>query len=160
MWRLVVVIGVTAGLLAGCTQPSTIPTWTPAPTWTPRPPTPTATPSPVLPLTPTPTTTSTPPSMSGDFATILAKHLTETGAVMYGAYWCGHCANQKALFGDAFKYIDYVECDPKGEDANPSLCAQKGIPGYPTWEIGGEFYSGEYSLEALAWLSDLALNQP
>jgi len=76
---------------------------------------------------------------------------------MYGAYWCGHCANQKALFGDAFKYIDYVECDARGTDANPFLCAQKGISSVPVWEIAGQFYLGAHSLEELAWLSGLAL---
>ena len=39
----------------------------------------------------------------------LAKHLTEEGAVMYGAYWCPHCSDQKQSFGKAFKYIQYVE---------------------------------------------------
>jgi hypothetical protein len=28
----------------------------------------------------------------------LAQHLAETGGVMYGAYWCPHCADQKAMF--------------------------------------------------------------
>lgn len=31
-----------------------------------------------------------------------AKCLTEKGAKMYGTSWCGHCKNQKALFGDSF----------------------------------------------------------
>ena len=28
----------------------------------------------------------------------LAKHLTKTGAVMYGAYWCPYCSQQKKIF--------------------------------------------------------------
>ena len=94
------------------------------------------------------------------FATTLAKHLTETGAVMYGTYLCSACASQKALFGDAFRYVDYVECHPNGEGANPLLCTQKGISSVPTWEIGGQFYLGMRSLEELAQLSGLELAGP
>lgn len=94
------------------------------------------------------------------FATTLAKHLTATGASMYGAYWCPACATQKALFGDAFRHVRYVECDPKGKDANPFLCAQKGIRAYPTWEIGGRLYEGVFPLQQLAQLSGLAVTGP
>ncbi|HSE83251.1 MAG TPA: vitamin K epoxide reductase family protein [Thermodesulfobacteriota bacterium] len=83
----------------------------------------------------------------------LAKHLTETGAVMYGSYKCPHCLSQKRLFGDAFKYVTYVECHPGGENANPSLCFNKGIMSYPTWEMNGRFYVGTMSLQQLANLS-------
>lgn len=83
----------------------------------------------------------------------LAKHLTEVGATMYGAYWCPHCLEQKELFGEAFKYINYVECDPMGRKANPALCNEKGIKGYPTWEIKGNFYPGVRSLEELSNIS-------
>lgn len=60
-----------------------------------------------------------------------AKCLTEKGAVMYGAEWCTHCKEQKAAFGDSFKYIKYIECPE-----NILLCTDKGINGYPTWIIG------------------------
>ncbi|OGD63667.1 hypothetical protein A2215_02030 [Candidatus Berkelbacteria bacterium RIFOXYA2_FULL_43_10] len=80
----------------------------------------------------------------------LAKDLAAKGMVMYGAYWCTHCNNQKETFGDAFQYIDYVECDPKGENANPDECAAQGVDGYPTWIYQGVKYSGEQSLEKLA----------
>lgn len=83
----------------------------------------------------------------------LARHLTDTGAVMYGSYKCPHCLSQKRLFGDAFKYVNYVECHPRGENANPSLCITKGIMSYPTWEINGRFYVGMMSLQELAKLS-------
>ena len=83
----------------------------------------------------------------------LAKHLTEVKATMYGAYWCPHCMEQKELFGEAFKYINYVECDPMGRRANPALCHEKGIKVYPTWEIKGNFYQGVRSLEELFKLS-------
>ena len=83
----------------------------------------------------------------------LATHLTEQGASMYGAFWCPHCARQKALFGEAVGAIPYIECDSEGENAQPQLCQTKEIEGYPTWEINSEFYPGVHSLTQLAALS-------
>jgi hypothetical protein len=76
----------------------------------------------------------------------LAKCLTEKGTIMYGASWCGHCANQKAMFGDAFQYVTYVECDTTGKEA----CDAAGVQAYPTWFINGEKQEGEIPLETLA----------
>jgi uncharacterized membrane protein/glutaredoxin len=85
----------------------------------------------------------------------LATHLDDVGATMYGAYWCPHCLEQKELFGkEAFSKVKYVECDPGGENPQPKLCQDKGIQGYPTWEINGKFYSGIQSLPELAKLSN------
>jgi thiol-disulfide isomerase/thioredoxin len=57
-----------------------------------------------------------------------AKCLTSKGLTMFGAEWCPHCLEEKALFGDSFKYINYVECPQ-----NTDLCLAKGIQSYPTW---------------------------
>lgn len=84
----------------------------------------------------------------------LSKHLSDTGAHMYGSYTCSHCQTQKLLFGSAFKIIDYVECNPDAPDSEALLCVEKGIKGYPTWEINGKFYEGAKSLNELARLSD------
>ena len=78
----------------------------------------------------------------------LAKCLTENGAKMYGTSWCGHCKDQKALFGDDFQYVDYVDCDE-----NKEACQSAGIPGYPTWIIDGEQHVGGQTLEKLASLT-------
>ena len=83
----------------------------------------------------------------------LAKHLTNIGSTMYGAYWCPYCTEQKNLFGKDFVHINYVECDPKGSNPNPALCKEKNITGYPTWEINGKMHQGVYSLEQLSSLS-------
>jgi len=94
----------------------------------------------------------------------LAKFMTEKGMVLYGAYWCSHCQNQKKLFGEAFKYIDYVECDAQGPNANPDECVAQGIEGYPTWIYQGKQYSGEKSLSDLAkivgFTDDTTADQP
>lgn len=85
-----------------------------------------------------------------------AKCLQNKNVKMYGAFWCGHCQNQKELFGDAIEYI-YVECDPRGENAQTEECQAIGIDGYPTWRVNGINYAGEKSLEELARLSGCEL---
>lgn len=83
----------------------------------------------------------------------LADHLTETGAKMYGAYWCPHCATQKDYFDGVVGRIPYIECDPNGYDPQPDLCAAAGIEAYPTWVIDGKYYLGAKPLGKLAALS-------
>jgi uncharacterized membrane protein len=101
-------------------------------------------------LAPPVTTTSGPAQLA------LARHLREIGAKEYGAYWCPHCQDQKMLFGkEAAALIDYIECDPRGQNSRAQLCqaAAANVKGFPTWEIKGQFYSGTQSLEKLADLS-------
>jgi hypothetical protein len=71
------------------------------------------------------------PSTSTSKYDNFAKCLTEKGVVMYGAEWCSHCKEQKAIFGDSFKFIKYVECPD-----NTKLCLDNGVTGYPTWIVG------------------------
>jgi len=56
---------------------------------------------------------SAPQVAANDYATGLAKHLSASGAKFYGAYWCPHCADQKAMFGQAAALLPYIECDPR-----------------------------------------------
>lgn len=84
----------------------------------------------------------------------LAEHLTQTGAKMYGTYWCPYCNKQEELFKDAVSKVQIVECDPQGENAQPQLCTQANVTSYPTWEINGKLYRGMRSLEELATLSE------
>ncbi|MFH1474201.1 MAG: thioredoxin domain-containing protein [Candidatus Aenigmatarchaeota archaeon] len=81
-----------------------------------------------------------------------AKCLTDSGAVMYGTEWCGHCQNQKAMFGNSFSYVNYVDCDN-----NKLLCDNAGVEGYPTWRIDANNYPGEKTLQALSDLSGCSL---
>lgn len=91
---------------------------------------------------------------SGTAEVALAKHLTQQGVKMYGAFWCPHCQNQKQLFGkEAFSQIDYVECDPQGKNPQREACLAANIKGFPTWEIKGKQYQGEKTLAELANLS-------
>ena len=86
----------------------------------------------------------------------LARHLARNQAVMYGAYWCPHCQEQKAKFGPAASDVPYVECDPRGAGARPDLCANARVHSYPTWVIGSERREGVLTLEELARLSGFA----
>lgn len=82
-----------------------------------------------------------------------AQCLSEKGAVMYGAYWCPHCQNEKRAFGDAFKYITYVECT---ED--PKACTDAGVKGYPTWKFpDGTKLEGEQGITKLSKATGCAL---
>jgi len=83
-----------------------------------------------------------------------AKCLTTNNAKFYGAYWCAHCNNQKKLFGDSLKYVQYVECAVEGQpQVQTEECTKAGISGYPTWVINGKSYPGEQTLDSLAKLT-------
>ena len=88
----------------------------------------------------------------GEFDTF-AQCLSEKNVKMYGTEWCSHCKSQKELFGNSFKYVDYIDCD-----RNREACQVAGIKGYPTWVIDGQSYSGEQPLERLASLSECELS--
>jgi uncharacterized membrane protein len=93
-------------------------------------------------------------SASAPASIALADHLTAKGAVMYSAYWCPHCHEQKELFGkQATARLKVVECAPDGQNSQAELCASKKIQGYPSWEINGKLDSGVKPLAKLAELS-------
>ena len=94
-----------------------------------------------------------PEPVATSYAGKLAQHLSDSGAVFYGTYWCSFCAAQKQLFGDDEQYLPYVECDARGKNAQPSRCTAAGVRNYPTWSIGGRLYEGVQPLEELARLS-------
>ena len=80
-----------------------------------------------------------------------AQCLNAKGAKMYGAWWCPHCADQKELFGNAFRNVNYVECSPPGQRTQNDVCKQAGIKSYPTWQFAdGAHAEGVLHLQALA----------
>lgn len=83
----------------------------------------------------------------------LVKHLNKIGAKMYGAYWCKFCKKQKEILGTAANQVNYIECDPTGQNPKPQLCTKAQIKGYPTWEINGRLYPGLLTVPQLAELS-------
>jgi hypothetical protein len=74
---------------------------------------------------------------------------------MYGAFWCGHCFDQRQAFGAAAAgELPYVECDPagvsRGGPGPAAACVAAGIEGFPSWVMpGGEKLEGEQSFAQL-----------
>ena len=91
------------------------------------------------------------PSTPGEYDTF-ATCLTDSGAVMYGTDWCSHCQAQKAMFGNSFEKIDFVNCD-----FDKDACLISGVTGYPTWVIDGQNYPGQKPLTELSRLSGCEL---
>lgn len=65
-----------------------------------------------------------------------AKCLKDRHVLMYGAYWCPHCAEQKEKFGASFKYAPYIECGiPGNTRGEQDVCKDAGIKHFPTWQF-------------------------
>ncbi|ACL72672.1 vitamin K epoxide reductase family protein [Thioalkalivibrio sulfidiphilus] len=81
----------------------------------------------------------------------LAQHLTDSGALYYGAYWCPACQQQSRLFRGASDRLPYVECAPGGRNTSMTLqCVNAGVSGFPTWVINGRRYQEVLQPEELA----------
>jgi glutaredoxin len=117
--------------------------------------TPTNTPAKLPATTVTPTTVAPKvETVSGKAETALAQHLLASGAKFYGAYWCSHCQKQKSLFGaTAAASLPYIECAADGENSQRQLCKDKNIKMFPTWVIGGQYFTGTKELKEIAALT-------
>lgn len=81
----------------------------------------------------------------------LAKCLKEKKVTFYGAFWCPHCQNQKKMFGDAERFLPYVECSTADGNGQLDVCKKKNVQTYPTWEFAdGSRLTGEVKPEDLA----------
>ncbi|MCM2325720.1 MAG: thioredoxin domain-containing protein [Candidatus Woesearchaeota archaeon] len=83
-----------------------------------------------------------------------AQCLVDSGAVMYGAWWCPHCQEQKKEFGQSWRILKnnggYVECST-ADKQQTEFCSQQKIEGYPTWRFRNETeLSGKVSFQSLA----------
>ncbi|MEK6891813.1 MAG: hypothetical protein AABX25_01385, partial [Nanoarchaeota archaeon] len=88
-----------------------------------------------------------------------AKCLTDKGVKMYGAYWCSHCNNEKALFGESFQYVDYTECSLPDNSGQTQVCLNANIDSYPTWEFkDGSRIKGEMTFLQLSQKSGCSLS--
>jgi thiol-disulfide isomerase/thioredoxin len=80
-----------------------------------------------------------------------ANCISDSGAKMYGAFWCPKCAKQKKMFGSSVQYFKEIECDPRGENEQSELCIEKNVEKYPDWEFAdGSRKVGILSFEELA----------
>lgn len=86
----------------------------------------------------------------GDLDTF-AMCLADSGAKFYGTFWCPHCNNQKAMFGNSARLLPYIECSTPDGRGQTQECADAGITGYPTWEFAdGSRIGGETELSVLS----------
>ncbi|MDP3974712.1 MAG: hypothetical protein Q8P88_00225 [Candidatus Jorgensenbacteria bacterium] len=76
----------------------------------------------------------------------LAQCLQGKGAVMYGTKTCPYCRAEKAAFGEAFQFINYVECTEE-----PNRCVEAKVESVPLWTFAdGTRLNGVQGLEGLA----------
>lgn len=91
---------------------------------------------------------------------MLAQCIADSDATFYGAYWCPHCQEQKAMFGRSADLLPYKECStPNGQD-QIAECDEADVTGYPTWVFAdGSRLEGTHPLETLAERTNCALPQ-
>jgi hypothetical protein len=94
----------------------------------------------------------------------------DSKVILAGTYWCSHTSRQKELFGleawtelnanansastNAFSAIrptgfTYLECAPQGYRGNPTMCANLGVDGYPTWIVTSAATAGTSQRQTL-----------
>lgn len=87
-----------------------------------------------------------------------AQCIADSGAHFYGAFWCPHCKDQKALFGDSVSLLPYVECDENGANYDGEACKANGVVQYPTWVFAdGRKETGTLSFDELSEYSSCPL---
>ena len=62
--------------------------------------------------------------------------------------------SKTAFWKKAVEELIIIECAKDGKDNKYNLCQQKGIEGFPSWEINDEIYSGTVSLNELAEMTN------
>ena len=62
-----------------------------------------------------------------------ASCIKESGTKFFGAFWCPHCQEQKALFGKSASKLPYVECSNPDGQSQTQVCKDNKIESYPTW---------------------------
>jgi hypothetical protein len=72
------------------------------------------------------------------------KCLTKNNVELYGTEYCSSCEIQKNMFGENFKYLNYIDCSKNLEN-----CKEIGLTEYPTWIINNQQFNGIYSLDEL-----------
>jgi glutaredoxin len=82
-----------------------------------------------------------------------AHCLADKEITMFGMPSCSWCQKQKALFGEAFQFVSYIDCSK-----NPQECVSKGINATPTWVFSENDKIESYlTLEQLAEVSGCEL---
>jgi len=89
-----------------------------------------------------------------------AQCIKDKEVIFYGAFWCPHCQNTKAMFGNSAKLLPYVECSTPDGKGQLQACIDKGVESYPTWmRPDGTKITGERTLQELSEFSGCPLPQ-
>lgn len=84
-----------------------------------------------------------------------AQCLTNKWAIMFGQVTCQHCQKQKAMFGESFAKITYVECTKEFE-----RCGKELKWSVPAWKFkDGTLLEGLQELSVLAEKTQCSLPQ-
>jgi len=80
-----------------------------------------------------------------------AQCLATKKATMYGSFRCPHCDDQRAIFGDSFRYVPYIECSVAGSRNISFACDLARVRYTPTWIFAdGERKVGIMTLQQLS----------
>ena len=83
-----------------------------------------------------------------------AQCISDSGTIFYGAFWCPHCAEQKAFFGKSAEFLPYIECSTPDRSGQTQICIDKEITSYPTWIDSNNIrYNTSLNREMLAVIS-------
>jgi len=87
----------------------------------------------------------------------LAQAIAASGSIFYGAEWCPHCTDTKALFGDGGKYLPFVEVSNPDHTAN-QIAIDNNISTFPTWDFPGDIRrEGSLTIEEIVQLSGITI---
>jgi hypothetical protein len=80
-----------------------------------------------------------------------AKCIAQSSTTFYGAFWCPHCRDQKAEFGNSAQYLPYTECSLPDASGQTPVCIAAKIQSYPTWQFkDGSRLTGTQTLDTLS----------
>lgn len=91
-----------------------------------------------------------------------AQCINDSGAQMYGAFWCAHCEGQLEMFGYNAENVNegpvpYIECSNPDRSQTPT-CIEQNVQSYPTWVFGdGTRTTGRQSFSDLSAATGCAL---
>jgi hypothetical protein len=79
---------------------------------------------------------------------MIAGHLKDMGATLFGRDSCIWTVRQLAIFGRHAESIAYVRCD--ADAAQAAQCSAAGLEGVPAWRLNGKVHMGYMRLDQLA----------
>lgn len=86
-----------------------------------------------------------------------AKSLRDAGVIFFGADWCPNCVQQKKLFEDGSRFLDFREVTNPDRTPN-ALGISENVLTYPTWQFqNGSRQTGVLTLAQISAASGIAI---